>query len=198
MNTETARATLAHLEQKLTDASARAIELQTERQRISFDANTGDEAARQRLDKANTASTTVALELENISSAIREAKRRLAEAERAEEVAQLSANAEAAVEIADRLAERGRKIDAALAIVAEQATGYMADISELNRLGCSHPRAEQFSVLGEMVVSAALMDSPLKLRHLAPKDRRTLAELSNGWRDTVVRWASQFLSKEAA
>jgi hypothetical protein len=80
---EKSAATLAHLETKLAHATARATELQTERRKLSFDANTGDDAARKRLDKLNATSAVSGLEIENIKSAIDEARRRLAEAERA-------------------------------------------------------------------------------------------------------------------
>lgn len=82
--TEDARHTLAQIKQKLAAASARAIALQTERQRLSFDANTGDEIARERLDRANAASTAVTIELENLRSAAEEGKRRLDAAEHAD------------------------------------------------------------------------------------------------------------------
>ncbi len=80
MNPEVARRTRATLELKLSEASAKAVEIATERQRISFDAATGDATARKALDEANAASMTVSLELENLRSAIEEAKRRLSEA----------------------------------------------------------------------------------------------------------------------
>jgi hypothetical protein len=198
LNTEDARQTLAQLEQKLSDASSRAIDLQTERQRISFDANTGDAAARKRLDKANAETAIIDLETENLRNAIEEARRRLAWAAKGEEQAKLSGNAEAAMKLGDSIAERARKIDAALAIVAEESTSYLADVVALNALGCLSTRSEKFRVFGEMAISAALMNCPLKLRHLAPRERHSFAELSDGWRESIVRWASPFLKQDEA
>ena len=61
MNPEVARRTRATLELKLSEAWAKAVEIATERQRISFDAATGDATARKALDEANAASMTVNL-----------------------------------------------------------------------------------------------------------------------------------------
>ena len=79
MNTEQARETVEGLELKLSEVSAKAIDLQTQRQSLSFDAATGDEDAQKKLDKANATTVTTNLEIENLHSAIVEAKRRLAE-----------------------------------------------------------------------------------------------------------------------
>jgi hypothetical protein len=173
MNSEQARQTLAQLELRLSEASAKAVEIATERQRISFAANTGDAAARKALDKANAATTTVTLEIENLRSAIEEAKRRLAEAERAEEHARLAVNGDKAREIADRLLERSEKIDRAFAYVRTELDGFRGDLDELHSLGLANPRAEQFKVLGGLALSTALMGLPLKSErdHLAPKAR---------------------------
>jgi hypothetical protein len=200
MNSEEARVIVAQLEQKLSDASAKAVELQTERQRISFDAATGDAAARKALDKANAATTTVGLDIENLRSAIEEAKRRLAEAERAEEYARLAVNGDKARVIGDSLLERAEKIDRAFAYVRVELEGFKADLDEMHSLGLANPRSEQFKVLGGLALSTALMGLPLKSErdHLAPKERRSFTDLAAGWRTSIYRWADGFSGKEAA
>jgi hypothetical protein len=44
------------------------------------------------------------------------------------------------------------------------------------------------------------MQLPVKVDRdfLAPRERRNFTELSKGWRDGVVNWASRFLVKDAA
>jgi hypothetical protein len=81
MSVQQAQANLSHLKFKLALADASAIALQTERQRLSFDAATGDAAAREALDRANAATVTGDLEIQNLRSAVEEGKRRLAVAE---------------------------------------------------------------------------------------------------------------------
>jgi hypothetical protein len=198
LNSEAVRQIVIDLEGKLAAAIAKATALQTDRRQLAFDANTGDQKARKALDTANSASATADLEIENVRSAIEEARRRLGEAERAEEMALLASNAEAALVLGERLAERGRKIDAALAIVADESKAFADDIAALNRLGCRSPRIEQFTSLGERAVSFALMFCPLKLRHLGFNERHSFTELSSTWRETVTRWASGFLDKSEA
>ena len=112
--TDAARQIVAELENKLAAAEARAVELQTERRRLSFDANTGDGAAEKRLKALNTEAAHINLDIENVRSAIDEAKRRLAAAERDEAMAAARENAARAAEVADSIAARGKRIDAAL------------------------------------------------------------------------------------
>jgi hypothetical protein len=76
-----AQQTLAQLKAKLAGATSRGIALATERRQLSYAAFTGDEAARDRLDKLNAQSAVVDIEAENAKSAVEEGKRRLAVAE---------------------------------------------------------------------------------------------------------------------
>ena len=68
--TEAARQIVAELENKLAAAEARAVELQTERRRLSFAANTGDGAAEKRLKALNTEAAHINLDIENVRSAM--------------------------------------------------------------------------------------------------------------------------------
>src|SRR5579872_6550140 len=108
MNTsEEARRVVAELENKLAAAEARAAELQAERRRLSFDANTGDGSAEKKLKALNTESAHITLDIENLRSALEEAKRRLAAAERDEAMAEARANAVRVRELAESIAARG-------------------------------------------------------------------------------------------
>jgi hypothetical protein len=198
--TEAAANTVTELESKLADASARAAALHTERRRLSFDANTGDDAARKRLDKLNAQSATADLEIENVRSAIEEARRRLADAQRSESAALLAENAAAATKLAGSIAERGRRADAAFANALAELEGLKADIDGLHKLGVTHPRGEQFKVLGGLALMTAVFSLPLKVDRsaLAPRERHSFGELCAGWRTGVVNWAAPFLAKEEA
>jgi predicted nucleic acid-binding Zn-ribbon protein len=142
---ETARQTLADLEQKLAAAEARVVEMSTERRRIAYAATTGDADAKRALDKLNKESAVAGLDIENVRSALDEAKRRLAEAERAESMAAATENAEAALVIADRLVERAAKIDAALATAREELHAYKHDLQGLHLAGCAARQEINFS-----------------------------------------------------
>ena len=197
---EESRRIVAELENKLAAAEARAVELQTERRRLSFAANTGDGAAEKRLKALNTEAAHIALDIENIRSAIEEAKRRLAAAERDEAMATARDNAEAALVIGNRLVERASKIDAALATAREEMQAYKRDVDALHLTGCAAPTAQQFLTFGGLAVTAFTMQLPVKVDRdfLAPRERRTFTDLTTSWRDGVARWAGAFLDREAA
>ena len=190
---EEARRIVAELENKLAAAEARAVELQTERRRLSFDANTGDGAAEKGLKALNTEAAHINLDIENIRSAIDEAKRRLAAAERDEAMAAARDNAEAALVIGNRLVERAAKIDAALATAREEMLAYKRDVDALHLTGCAAPTAQQFLTFGGLAVTAFTMQLPVKVDRdfLAPRERRTFTELTSAWRDGVTNWAAR-------
>jgi hypothetical protein len=195
---ESARDTLAQLKDKLAESDRRSIDLESEARQISLAAMTGDAAARKRLDKLNGERATHELESRNVRAAIRAQEAAVVEAERAEEATRLAEGADRALALGERLVERARKIDEAFGLIAEESNAFMADITALNQIGLRNPRADQFTVLGSMAANAALMFTPLKIQHLAPKDRRTFEELASGWRDTVARWAAPFINIETA
>lgn len=197
---ETARGTLADLEAKLAAVTARSVELADGRRLLSFAAHSGeDSAAEKKLRALNTESTHVNLDIENVRSAIEEAKRRLAEAERAEAAAAAAENAEAVMKIADRFAERGRRIDEAFARARAELDGFQTDMDALHALGVTHPRGEQFAVLGGLALASHLMTLPLKVdrEHLAPRERRSFTETADAWRASIARSMAPFLEEAA-
>jgi hypothetical protein len=194
-----ARQTLADLEGTLAESDRRAVELETEATRISLPAMTGDSAARKRLDALNRERQAQELEGRNIKSAIRAQQSIVAEAERDEVRAAQRENGAAAVVIADRIAERGRKIDTMFASARMELEGFKADLDALHVLGLANPRGEQFRVLGGLALSTALMGLPLKVErdHLAPRERHSFSEITAGWRESIVRWAEGLVGKGA-
>jgi hypothetical protein len=197
---EDAKIIVAEIEARLAGAMARATANETERRRLAFDAATGEEGAKKALAKLNVAAGASAYEIEDCQSALNEAKRRLAEAERAEELVRLANNADAATKLADSIAEHGRRADAAFAAALVELEGLRADINELHRLGVAYPRAEQFNVLGGIALKTAVLPLPLKFDGgaLAPRERKTFTELSSTWHAQVMGWASQFIDKAEA
>jgi hypothetical protein len=201
MNVDQARETLAGLELKLSEASAKAVENATERQRISFDALSGDEAAQKRLDKLNAQSGIIAIAIENAKSAVEEGRRRLAEAEHGEERGRLAENAEAALLIANRMAERGERLDAAFANVAADLAGLREDFDGMHALGLSHPRLEHLRVNAGLAIVGKLQALPIKAADrdfLAPHERRSFEQLTTAWHESVARWAGQFIKQDEA
>jgi hypothetical protein len=93
---------------------------------------------------------------------------------------------------------RARKIDETLALLAAEGNAFKADLRILNhQLGCSHPNEHQLQSLRERAVKSALMFSPFKIEHIAPGERRTFSELTEGWIMMIDRWAEP-MRREAA
>jgi hypothetical protein len=198
MTSEDQREILAGLEAKLAEATGRATELQTERRRISFAANTGDAAARKALDAANAASGSIAIEIENLQSAIDEAKRRVDAAERGEVREALAENARRAVTIGEHIKQRGRKLDELANGLFAEAEALREDLATLHGLGCAYPSHFQLQSLGERALKSAAMASPFKIEHLAPRERRSFGEMTTVFAETIARWASPFSDKREA
>ena len=196
--TEAARQIAAELENKLAAAEARAVELQTERRRLSFAANTGDGAAEKRLKALNTEAAHINLDIENVRSAIDEAKRRLAVAERDEAMGKARENANEAVKLAAELAQLGHGIDADFASGCEKLERSKSIIDRLHQLGITHPRGEQVKVLSGLALATHLMLLPIRAErdHLAPHERHTFEELYSGWARGVTNQVAPLLGEQ--
>jgi hypothetical protein len=183
------------------DAAKEALDqLDIRRRDISFDAHVEGGESKKALDKFNKDRVLKIAEIENIEIAVLEASRRVADAERAEELAEDAVKASRAFEIAAGLLARARKLDDALAAMVEEANDFRADLRILSHeLGCSHPNESQLQSLGERAVKSALMFSPFRIEHIAPTERRTFSELCESWVTMINRWAEDRLpGKEAA
>jgi hypothetical protein len=189
---------LAGLEAKLAEATSRATDLRAERQRLAFAANTGDAKARKALDVANAGFATLGLELENINSAIDEAKRRVDAAERGEVREALAENARRAVAIGEQIKQRGKRLDELATALFAEAKALREDLAELHKCGCAYPSHLQLQSLGERALKSVAMFSPFPLEHLPPRERRSFTELAYGFAETVDRWASPFIDKPEA
>jgi len=130
-----AKNTLEKLEANLAAAMNKATVLQTERRRVSFKACNGDNHARALLDEMNTSSMVATLELENIKSAIEEARHRLSQAEREAELAEKRALAEKVKRVVATLEGSGPAIAGALKTLCHELSGFDAALAGLHRLG---------------------------------------------------------------
>src|SRR6516164_755416 len=114
MKTSEARAALANLETKAAATRAEIAEINGKRAELSFAAHSGQPAAQKALAKANADRTAKISELEELETAIAEARRLCAISAAQENEAVSRQHAEQALPIAERLAERGKKLDAAM------------------------------------------------------------------------------------
>ena len=197
---EQAEATRADLDARLFEAKRELAELDEKRRAVSFEAHTGDDVAKRALDRANKERIGLLNSIEELEAALAEAGRRVDAAEREQEMAAQSERAERALEIADRIATRGAKLDAALRTVAEEASAFEADIHELNALGCTHPHHAQLMSHGERAVKTCLMQTPWRreFEHLAPRERMNFTDIAASYSQQISRWAEPHVIKAAA
>ena len=73
-----------------------------------------------------------------------------------------------------------------------------SDTDELHKLGFTHPRGEQISVLGGLALATALMGLPIKAQrdHLAPRERRSFSELCADWARGVTNQVAPLLGEQ--
>jgi hypothetical protein len=201
MSSEQAQAAISALENQLAAASATEVELANEARRISYSAlSDGDEGAKKALAKIDADVGKLRQTQQHLRDALEEARRRLGESERAAERERMCETAAAAMQFADDIAARGKRLDAAFAIAREELEGFKADLDGLHRLGLNHPRGELFRVNGGRALATSLMGLPLKTErdHLAPRERISWSSLADGWAAGVRNWAAPFLEKANA
>lgn len=180
---------LGELEERRRAAVARQGELAEERSRLSYAALAGDDkAAAKRLAALTQETATADLEIENIRSAIVEAKARLAAAERDAEMAAELKRAEQARERLAAFRALGGKLEAALQQLIEAYGGYHEAAREVRGLGYGGPDHSLMRVNIANAIEATLMQAKLNSRVIAPSQRRSIAALTADWsRDMEVR-----------
>jgi hypothetical protein len=139
---EKAKAVVTRLEKELAAVTNKATAAATERRRLSYSAHgCGDEKARAELSSANAASAALALDAENLRSAIEDARRKVGEAEReVEAVKRREVAREAKAIIAEAEVFGGVMADG-LDRLCEALTGFSESLNKLERLG--YPLAQQ-------------------------------------------------------
>jgi hypothetical protein len=186
---ENAEKILANLQTKQRDLARKAIELTDERQQIGFAAHTGDQKARQKLDKLNAAIVVHQSETASLEAAINEAQRRL---DAAKHEAALAADREQAhelVQVLGQFTECCRLIDDALADIVTEGNRLEVLLGKINSLGCGNPNRAQLETLGALALHSSLMQTPWRreFRHLAPNQRQSFTGMIEAWHTAVSR-----------
>ena len=121
------------------DAAKGALSNMDERRKVlAFDANAQGGDAKKRAQRAEQKRAAQVAEIETSRLAIIEASRRIEDARRDEELAELGIKAERALVIRERLARRAVKLEPALATLAEEANEFQSELRELNHtVGCT-------------------------------------------------------------
>lgn len=192
-----ARAVLADLEAKRQAALARQQELAGEREELAFAAATGDAAARQTLATLTKDAATAAIEIENLASAIAEARRRVGQADQQARLAELRRKAEQArVKLGD-LDEIGRDLSTALERFADTFERFQITGDEIRRLGAfGFPGRELLRANTSRAIDTQLARLHLGSRPVAPNQRVEIGALVAHWREQVAARVAQVLGDD--
>jgi len=189
--------TIQELRNEIASIDERQLALEAERAELAFTAviekNTD---AVKRLANVNAEITEiVTVTLPTLNAALREAQRREAVATVAAADEDIRERAKKARPIAERLAERGKKMDLAIAEYREQFSGIDQDLNELARLGI--PTASRAIVAANLRRSHDAATSGLdKLgRPVPPNQRHTFDGLLRGWATPSINWIAEKLGK---
>jgi hypothetical protein len=194
-----ARTVLAQLEDKAAATRATIAEINERRAELSFAAHgAANQAAKKALDKANADRTAGLGELEEYEHAISEARRLCAIAEAQDDQEAARQRAEVALPIAERLAERGKKLDAAMREYCEHYAAINDDIDALARLGVPTPSRALVAVNLRRAHDAAMASLDKTSRPVPPNQRHSFSSLLTGWAQPSLNWITSKLNKKAA
>lgn len=199
---ESASRMVAQLERQKAQVEQQLTGLAEERGGLSFKALAGDAKATKRLAALNAQTGAATLELENVNSAIAEARRRVETAEREAAEAATRVKAREILQDADEMERLAAEVDAGLVGAATTIADYLMAADRLSRCGV---RAAPNYRLVQLAVARAIsthLRGPLhgliELPMVAPGQRRPLAETSGvpirGLRD----WARAVLGDVTA
>jgi hypothetical protein len=184
-----AEATLQRFERERNDVLDRKTLLADKRREIAFDALSGDKSASKLLDGLHREAVELESRLVSVNDAIAEATRRLAAAREHEARAADREKASALAGVLTEFLQTARRLDAALATVAEHGNKLHELQASMHMLGAAVPNAAQLDSLGFRCLLTACAATPWR-RHfetLAPHERRSFTELCAYWARTLER-----------
>jgi hypothetical protein len=175
----------------------KADDLAVQRRELSYAAHTGDERAKKKLDQLTRETVTLALEHENVASALVEANRKLNEAQAEAAREQQKENARKLRAVTKAFVELGNEVDELLSELATASAALKASVSEIHGLGVGFPSHAQLQSLGERALHTSLMNTLFQAQHVPPGERTTFAKLIKGWAATIERGVEQTLGETA-
>jgi small-conductance mechanosensitive channel len=194
-----AKETVERLEAELAKATDRGTALQVDRRKLAFGAHNGDDAARKKLDKLTAESVTIGLEVENLRSAIDEAKARLADAERMADLSTQRTRATQVKEIAARVQARGPTIAAAVAALCNEYGGLVEDLNEIRMLNAPIVQGRLVALGFSASVRHQLQRVGFDVGdHVPPALRYTPEHLASTYSRGAIAWADSILGDSNA
>lgn len=196
IDVDEAKGTIAKLEASLVSATNKTTALMASRRQVSFKACNGDNHARALLDEMNTSSMVATLELENIRSAIDEARSQLAAAEREAAMAEKRQLAEKVKRIVATLEGSGPAIAGALKTLCHELSGFDAALTGLHRLGVPVTNGRLVELAFTRTVLASLRETGvIEVDAIAPGLRSEPEYLVSAYLQAPKNWADKILGE---
>jgi hypothetical protein len=198
-DTERAEKILTELRGRREAAIGRGVALGEERTQLAFGAHAlGDAKARRRLDEINREAALHESELRSLGAAIAEAEKRRAAAERDAAQEEDRKAARRLRTVAQRMKQRGKNLDAALAIVIDELVGLKTDVDEIHRFcGLQFPSHQQRDVFSYHALLTALKRTSFDRRFepISSVSHITFRALTANWGVTLEKNAGARLGE---
>jgi hypothetical protein len=192
--TEQAEKIVRDLEEELEGLNGRTSILSKQHQELSFAARAGDKSARTKLNATNVEISTNTSEIEIVTAALVEAKSRLGTAEQVATRAADIKKAEQIQELQAAFVDRLQTIDEACEDIARCTSENKVLLSEMHRLGITHPSHDQVRINSVLALKTMLMGCPWNTHEyaeyphvLAPNERKYFKSLAEAWGATITR-----------
>jgi hypothetical protein len=191
---------LQRFERDRSELVERRAALAEKRRALAFDAHAGDAAAVKQLDNLNREDGELKTKIASVDDAVAEARRRLDQARDAEARATEREKVKALRSALARFVDAGKGCDSALEVLVASSTAMRDALTQINRLGCSHPSHAQLDSLGAIALRTALTATAWTryFERVGPTERKTFAGLVATWATMVERHITSRLGDEEA
>jgi cell division septum initiation protein DivIVA len=165
------------------------VALLAERDLHSFDAVVERQpAAIKKLSELNAQLDNLKHESSAIESTLRELTRRATASAEAERDEKRKSNAAAAADVLLEAEDTAALLAKALKDMSEHSLKLRAQFAEIRRLTGTGPTPESIQVNLGRSLTTAVMNSPMKIAHLAPSERCTIDDIVEGWSKQIRNW----------
>jgi hypothetical protein len=186
------------LQAKLGELRRKEADINDERRRLSYSANTGDRVARKALEDATTKAATLALEIENCEFAIAESNNHTVRA-KAEEAAEAErAKARDVQAILATAALRAPRMSGAAARLCDEILAFKDECRAMRLLGAPVTAQRLIELALTRSIGSILREAGLDFDLVPPLQRHEVEGLAAGYLSPVRAWIDKILSPSKA
>ena len=193
---EHARTVEADIFGRIGAAKAELKVIDERRAAIAFDAETAGGEAKKEFDRLAKDRVGLLSRLEGLDHALAGARRHVSAADAVIQDEEERARAAMALELLASFVNRGAALDAKFTAVLDEYQALQEEFCELDILGFAPSSPASVAVNMKRAATAALMKGGLAEAFLAPLDRRSFAQVIEGWTASVQRRATTRLERD--